>query len=244
MSQDPAECRFCCSGSKECGGLLQSLGDDTGTVGNVLDSLAVHLGLQAQLVRAGGLVAFAEVGVLAPLVNAKSAGRVGDVEEREVFADPGVSLLAAGDEVHGVGSGERKGLVVGLEEVLALAHGDVLVGSGDATTHGWVLSCAFASDQVVVCIVGDVIGATRSVDLEQVDAAAVGRNLDAHLVAVNGAGPVGNAVGVNLAAKDTNRRRVHVVGSDGDGVALGGNGESSGASREGCDGGNGEEHFE
>lgn len=230
--------------SNECGALLQGLGDDAGAVSDVLDSRALHGGLETELVGAGGLVALGEVGVLAPLINAKSAGRVGDVEEGEVVANPRVGLLAAGDKVHSVGGSEGKSLVLGQEEVLALAHGDILVGSRDATAHDRVLSGGLASDEVVVGIVGDVISASGSVNLEKVDAAAVCRDANAHLVAANSAGPVGDTISVDLAAKNTNGRRVSVVRSDRNGLALGGNGESRSAGREGCDGGNGEEHFE
>ena len=226
------------------GALLQGLGDDAGAVSNVLDSRALHGGLETELVGAGGLVALGKVGVLAPLVNAKSAGRVGDVEEREVVANPGVGLLAAGDKVHGVRGSEGKSLVLGQEEVLALAHGDILVGSRDATAHDRVLSGGLAGDEVVVGIVSDVVSATGSVNLEEVDAAAVGRDANAHLVTANSAGPVGNTVSVDLATKHTNRRRVSVVRSDRDGLALGGNCKSRSAGREGCNGGDGEEHFE
>ena len=228
--------------SNECDALLQGLGNDAGTVCDVLDSRAFHGGLKAELVRAGGLVALGKVRVLAPLVDAKGAGRVGDVEEGEVVADPGVGLLAAGDEVHGVCGGEGKSLVLGQEEVLALAHGDVLVGSRNATAHDGVISGGLAGDEVVVGVVGDVVCATGSVNLEEVDTAAVGRDANAHLVAANSAGPVGDAVGIDLATKYTNRRRVSVVRSDFDGLTLGGNRKGRGAGREGCNGGDGEEH--
>jgi hypothetical protein len=176
ISQDPAELGegVWVFVQMSVGGLLQGLGDDTGAVGDVLDGGAFHGGLEAQLVRAGGLVAQVEVRVLAPLVNSQSAGRVGNVEEREVVADPGVSLLAAGDEVHGVRGRESKGLVLGLEEVLALAHGKVLVSGRDAAAHDRVLGGRLAGHEVVVGVVGDVVSASRSVNLEQVHAATVG----------------------------------------------------------------------
>jgi hypothetical protein len=223
--------------------LLLGFGDNAGAVGNVADSLALESGLQTELVGAGGLVALGQVGVVAPLVHAHGAGRVGDVEEREVVADPGVGLLAAGDEVHGVGGGEGEGLVLGLEQVRALGHVDVLVGGRDAATLDGVLGGALAGDEVVVGVVGDVVGSAGLVDLEQVDAAAVGADFDAHVVAVNGAGPVSDAVGVDLATENTDRGRELGVGSNGDAVAtLGGNGQSGSAGREGCNGCDGEVH--
>lgn len=224
--------------------LLQGLGNDASAVGDIGDCGALHGGLETQLVGAGRLVAQVEVGVLAPLVNAHGAGRVGDVEEREVVANPRVSLLAAGDKVHCVGGSESKGLVLGLEQVPALAHGNVLVGGRNASTHDGVLSGGLAGHEVVVGVVGDVVSTTGSVNLEKVDATTVGRNANAHLVAVNGAGPVGDAVGVDLATEDANGRREGVVRSDGDGVALGRDRKSGGAGREGRDSGNGEEHVE
>lgn len=48
---------------------------------------------------------------------------------------------------------------------------------------------------------------------EMEGAAAVG-DANADVVAVNRAGPVGNAVGVNLAAEDTNRRAILLMRSD------------------------------
>jgi hypothetical protein len=243
-------CWFCRGCSKECGwvsgyqSLLQSLGDNAGAIGDVADCLAFESGLQTELVRAGGLVALSQVGVLAPLVDAHGAGAVGDVEEGEVVADPGVGLLAAGDEVHGVGGGEGEGLVVGLEQVRALAHVDVLVGGCDAATLDWVLFGSPAGHEVVVGVVGDIMGAARLVDLEQVDAAAVGADLDAHVVAVNGAGPVGDTVGVDLATKNTNRgREVGVRSNRNAVVTLGGDGQGGSAGHEGCNGGDREVHF-
>jgi len=217
--------------------LLLSLGDNAGAVADVGDSLALHDGLQTELVRARGLVALGQVGILALLVEAKGAGAVGDVVEGEVVADPRVGLLAAGDKVHGVGGGEGKGLVVGLEQVGALTHVDIFVGGRDATTLDRVFLGTLAGDEVVVGVVGNVVSSARLVDLEQVDAAAVGTDFDAHLVAVNCAGPVGDAVGVDLATKDADRRREGVMGSNGDAVVtLGGDGQSGSAGREGCNG--------
>lgn len=230
--------------SNECDALLQGLGDNAGAVSNVLDSRALHGGLETELVGAGGLVALGEVGVLAPLINTEGTGRVRDVEEREVVANPRVGLLAAGDKVHGVRGGEGESLVLGQEEVLALAHGNVLVGSRDATAHDRVLSGGLAGNEVVVGIVGDVVSATGSVNLQEVDAAAIGRDANAHLVAADSAGPVGDTVSVDLATKHTNRRRVRVVRSDRDCLTLGGNCKSRGAGREDCNSGDGEEHFE
>jgi hypothetical protein len=223
--------------------LLQSLGDNASAVGDVGDCLAFHSGLQTELVRAGRLVALGQVRVFTPLINAHGAGAVGDVEEGEVVADPGVGLLAAGDKVHGVGGGEGEGLVVGLEQVRTLAHVDVLVGGSDTATLDWVFLGSLAGDEVVVGVVRDIEGSAGLVDLEQVDATAVGVDLDAHVVAANGAGPVGDAVGVDLATKNTDRGRELGVGSDRNAVVtLGGDGQSGSAGREGCNGSDGKVH--
>jgi hypothetical protein len=150
-------------------------------------------------VRAGGLITWIEVEVLAPLVNTKDAGRVCDVEERGIVADPRVSLLALGDETHGICGSEGKVLVLGQERVLALAHVDILVSTEDTAARNRVFLCGLTSDEVIVGIVGDVVGATRSVKFEKVDAAAVDRNANANLVAADSTGPVSVAVSVDFA---------------------------------------------
>lgn len=192
--------------------------------------------------RAGRLITHMEVRVLAPLVNTEGTSRVSDVEEREVVANPRVGLLAAGNKVHGVCRCESKGLVLGQEEVLALVHVDILVSSGDNATHDRFFSRGLTGDEVVVSIVGDVIGATGSVNLEEVNAAAVGKNTNAQVVAANRAGPVGDTVSVDLATKHTNGRRVNVVRGDGDGIPLIWNSMSSVAGRNCCNSDNGQGH--
>jgi hypothetical protein len=239
-----AVCSFLVKGVWGWSHLLASFGDDAGAVGDVLDFETIQFGLNTKRVRAGGLVAKVEVGVLAPLVDAESALGGGDVEEREVVADPGGGLLAASDEVHGVRGGESKSLVDGLEEALALAHGEVFVGGRDLAAFNGVVPGGLVGDEVVVGIVGDVVGAAGLIDLKEIDATTVGGDADAQVVTAHSAGPVGDAVSVDLASEYTNGGRELIVRGDGDCVTLGGNRQGSGAGRKGGDGCNGEEHIE
>ena len=66
------------------------------------------------------------------------------------------------------------------------------------------------------------MGAGRAVDLEDVGREVAVGQLDADVITADGAGPVGNTVGVDLAAGDTDGRRVLLMGSDaGSAAALG-----------------------
>jgi len=222
---------------------LQSSGLLAGAVHDVLN---LHLELLDGSETAGalGLVADGKVEV-ALLVNAVLADGVVDVVQLVVLGDPALGLAEArGDVVHGVGGGEGKLAVV--EEVLALGGVDVLVVHGDATAHLGVLGGRAAEAKVVPGIVGDVMGTAGRVDLEEVDGAALVGDLDADVVAVDGAGPVGDSVGVDLATQDSDAGGVHIMGSDAGraGLASGervGRDQSSG-SRD--DGGELGEHFE
>lgn len=64
------------------------------------------------------------------------------------------------------------------------------------------------------------MGAGGLVDLEQVQAAVAVGDLDADVVAVDAHGPVGNAVGVDLAAQDSDGGRVLLVGGDAGAAAV------------------------
>lgn len=192
--------------------------------------------------RADGLVAKIKVRVFASFVDTEGAGRICDVEKGEVIADPRVSLLAAGDKVHRVRSGEGKCLVLGQEEVLALSHINIFKRSGDATAHDRILDRRFTGNKVVVSVISDVIGATGRVNLEEVDAAAISRHPDTNLVAVNSARPVSDAISVDLATKHANGRRKYVMRSNRNGFTLGGNTEGVDAGRKGRNYANGREH--
>jgi hypothetical protein len=91
---------------------------------------------------------------------------------------------------------------------------DVLVVHGNASALLRVLGGRLAETKVVPGIVGDVVSTTGRVNLEEIDGAALVGDLDADVVAVNGTGPVGNAVGVDLAAENSDAAGVLVVGSD------------------------------
>lgn len=150
---------------------------------------------------------------MALLVDAVLADGVVDVVQLVVLGDPALGLAQArGDVVHRVGGGEGKLAVV--EEVLALGGVDVLVVHVDATSHLGVLGGRLAEAKVVPGIVRDVVGTAGRVNLEEIDGAALVGDLDADIVAVNGTGPVGDAVGVDLATQDSDAAGVHVVRSD------------------------------
>lgn len=89
------------------------------------------------------------------------------------------------------------------------------------------------------------MGAAGLVDLEEVQAAVAVGDLDADVVAVDAHRPVGNSVGVDLAAQDTNGGGVLLVGSDAGAAAVttDGNGRDrgGGGSKEGSEG---SKHFE
>lgn len=222
---------------------MQSFSDNASAVGNVSIGGVHHDGLQTQLVGAGGLVAKIEVGIFASFVNTKGTGRIHDVEKGEVVADPRVSLLATGDEVHRVRGSKGKGLILGQEDVFALSHVDIFVRSGDATARGRILDSGVPSDKVVVSVVSDVIGSTGRVDLEEVDAATISGYTDTDLVAINSARPISDAVSVDLATKHTNRRRIDVVRSDRNGFTLERNTKGICAGRKGRNDADGREHF-
>lgn len=180
-------------------------------VEDVLDLKVEFLG-GAETTGALGLVADGKVEV-ALLVDTVLADGVVNVVEHVVLGDPALGLAEArGDVVHGVGGGEGELALV--EDVLALGGVDVLVVHGDATALLGVLGGRLAKAKVVPGIVGDVVSTAGGVDLEEIDGAALVGDLDADVVAVNGTGPVGDAVGVDLAAKNSNAAGVLVVGSD------------------------------
>lgn len=151
----------------------------------------------------------------AGLVDTPVADGVKDVVQLVVLGDEAVGLAQArGDVVHAVGASEGKLAVV--HEVRAFASRSVLVLHVDATAHVRLLGSRLAEAKVVPGIVRDVVGTARLINLEEVDTSARVGNLDADVVAANGAGPVGNAVGVDLAAQDTNGGRVLLMGSHAD----------------------------
>ncbi|KAK0762742.1 hypothetical protein N5P37_005560, partial [Trichoderma harzianum] len=183
-----------------------------GAVSNVGDALARVSNLGTQGVRARRLVADVEI-QSAGLVVSVLAERVGDVDELVVLVDPAVGLAhAAGDVVHAVGSRERQ--LAAVHEISALAGIDELVVHGNAAASVGVLLGTLAEAKVVPGIIGDVVGTARLVNLEEVEAAVAVGDLDADVVAANTHGPVGNTVGVDQAAQDTDGGGVLLVGGD------------------------------
>lgn len=169
--------------------------------------------------RAAGLVAHSQVEG-ADLVITVVAHGIEDVDELVVLSSKGVGLLkAAGDIVDAVGSAERQLAVV--QQIGALAVVDELPVHGVAAALLGVGSGGLAEDERVPGIIGDVVGAAGGVDLEDVEGAALVGELDADVVAVDVSGPVGDAVGVDVAAEDADGGRVLLVGGDGDGAASG-----------------------
>lgn len=201
------------------------------TVGNVLDRKAGQGLGAAEAAGAGGLVADCQV-ELALLIDTPGAGRVLNVEEGVVLGHEALRLGKARRQVvHAVGSREGQPAAV-LEEVLALAGGDGLPVHGNTTTLGGSIGGRFASAKVVPGIVGNVEGTARLVDAEQVDAAVAVGDFNADVVAADGVGPVGNAVNVNLATKDTDGRREGVVGRNAGGAGLAGIPDRNGGGRD------------
>ena len=85
-----------------------------------------------------------------------------------------------------------------------------------------------AGVQPVPCVVGDVVGAAGLVDAEHVGGAVLVGQLDADVVAVDGHGPVGDAVGVDEAAENTDGGGVLLVGGDAGGARGGEGGAGKG----------------
>lgn len=193
-----------------------------GGVADVEDWGAGVLDGEAELVGALGLVGVGPVeGAL--LVAAPGADGVDDVVEEVVVGDPAARLVeAGGEEIHAVGGAERQLAAVGADELAALGGVDRLVLHGDAAAADGLVGGRVARVEVVPGIVADVVGAARGVDAQQVQLAVLVGQRDAEVGAVDGAGPVGDAVGVDLAAEDADRRRVAVVGGGPDGAAVAG----------------------
>jgi hypothetical protein len=214
-------------------GLLASA---VGQVGDRLVEGTTH----AKTRRACGLVADVEVDG-AHLINTLLAERVVDVDQLEVLADPAARVAHAGrGVVHAVA--RRQGELAVVEEISALAGVDKLIGHLDTAAALGILASRLASDESVPGIVGDVVGTCRRVDLENVQAVGTIGDLDTNVVAADRTRPVGNPVGVDLAAEDSNGGGVLLMGGDaGSAATLGGDGRDEG-SRSGNEGGGSGEH--
>lgn len=180
-------------------GYLSSV-DKTSAILDVLDRHSGGSVGDTELVRAAGLVADSQVEG-ADLVITVVAHGIEDVDELIVLSRKRVGLLkAAGDIVDAVGSAERQLAVV--QQVGALAVVDEFPVHGVAAALLGVGGGGLAEDERVPGIVGDVVGAAGGVDLKDVEGAALVGELDADVVAVDGSGPVGDTVGVDVAAED------------------------------------------
>lgn len=173
----------------------------TGSENNVLNTDARESVLGTEHMGTRRLVANSEV-QCADLVETEGASRVLDVVEGRVLPDPGVGT-AAGEEVHGVCSHQGELATGGLDEVAALVHGDELVVGIDAATNRGIVSSGLAGGKVVPGVVGDIVCSRGGVELKKVNGTSVGRDLDAHGVTARRMRPVGSAVGVYVAAKDS-----------------------------------------
>lgn len=173
----------------------------TGSEHDVLDTDSGEGVLSTEHMGAGGLVADCKVEG-ADLIEAESAGGVLDIVEGRVLSDPGAGT-AAGVEVHGVGGHQGELAAGGLDDVFALIHGDELVVGVEAAASYWLFSGRLASVEVVPGVVGDVVCSTGGVELEKVDRTSIGSDLDAHGVTPRRHRPVGSAVGIDMAAEDT-----------------------------------------
>jgi len=189
---------------------------DTSAVGDVLDGVGSENSGNTELVRARRLVGDRKV-ESAGLVVTPGASRVENVVESVMLSNKAARLAkAAGQVVHAVGSGEGKATVRGVDKARTLrGRYDLIVGS-DSSTSGRIGSGRLSSRQVVPGVIRDVVSATGLVDVEKIDGSISNGNLDADVVAVDRHGPVGNTVGINLAAQNTDGRRVLLVGSNAD----------------------------
>lgn len=147
-----------------------------------------------------GLIGYGEVDG-ADLVPAIFAGGIVDVIKDIVHCDIAVGFpKALAEVIHGVGSSQRN-LAIIVEEMEAVTGVNKLVVH--VTSDEKVLLGRGVGEEVVPGVVGDVMGTHRRVNFEKVDPTLGIRDLDADVVAGDGARPVSDAVGVNLASEDT-----------------------------------------
>lgn len=183
--------------------------------------------------RAGRLVGVGPVDEVALLVVADGADGVGDVVEDVVVAHPALLVgEAAREEVHAIRGAEGEFMALGINQVLALGHVDVLVLHLDGPASDGLVGGRVAGVEVVPGIVADVVGALGLVDAEEVQGAALVGEGDADVGAGDGGGPVGDAVGVDFAAEDADGGGVAVVGGGPDGGCGGGEGGLDGEEEE------------
>ncbi|KAI9148181.1 LOW QUALITY PROTEIN: putative alanine aminotransferase [Paramyrothecium foliicola] len=166
----------------------------------------------AEHVWACGLIGCGPV-ELALLVAAEAADGVEHVVQHVVLSNPGVWLVkAAREEVHAIGGAERQLVIVGPYQVFALFRIEVLKRHCSGSAGGWLVGGTVAGEEVIPSIVADVVRAAGLVDSQEFNGAIAVAEGDADVVAVDGAGPVSNAVGVYLTTQHTDRGRVAVMG--------------------------------
>jgi hypothetical protein len=152
---------------------------------------------------AAWLVADREV-KLTFLVVAEGTDGVANVVKNVVLGDPAVGLIEAARQiVDAVGSAQRQLGVIGINEVGALRRVNFLIFHGHTTTSDGLVGSRLAGLQVGPGIVADVVSASGLVDAKQVDGTAFVAQLDANVIAVDRARPVGNTIGVDLTSQDT-----------------------------------------
>ena len=204
----------------------------TSTVLNVDNLLSSRRVVRSHLVRASSLVALVQV-KRASLVVTILADGVEHVVQLIVLGSIAVGLVlhARRNVVHAVGS--RQGDLAIVQQVSTLAGRTVLPVHVDAPALVRLLVSTLAKSEVVPRIIRNVVSTARGVNLQHVEAASAVGDLDANVIAADGARPVGYAVGVDVAAHDADGARVHIVRSDaGSLAALGeGAGRSDGSRR-------------
>lgn len=138
-----------------------------------------------------------------------------------MLRDPAFRLVkAASQEIHAVGCAQRQPVVLGADEPRALGGIDGTVLHLDGAAGRGLLGGGFARVEVVPGIVADVVGALRLIDAQEVDLAVSVLEGYAEVGAVDGLGPVGDAIGVDFAAEHADGGGVAVVGCDPDGIAA------------------------
>ena len=160
---------------------------------------------------------------LALLLVSPHTNRVENVVKNVVLSYPVAVIFveAAREKVHAVGRRERKLVALCLDQALALGRIQVLRLHFDGTASTRSVVGVVARGEIIPGIIADIVSALGLIDAQQLDLAAAVREGDADVVAVNRAGPVGDAVRVDFATENTDRGRVAVVRSGQDRGSMG-----------------------
>lgn len=120
-----------------------------------------------------------------------------------VLGDPAIRFCqTAGQEVHAVGSREGQLGAVSLDEVGTFRGVHLLVLHVDTSAGNGIDGSRLARLEVGPGVVTDVMCAAGLVNSEKIDGAISISELDTDVVAIDGARPVGNAIGINLTAEN------------------------------------------